>query len=378
MVETLFWASLAFVVYVYAGYPLLLALWKRSSSRPVRKSPWEPSVSLVIAAHNERDTIEHKIRNCLELDYPRARLQIVIALDAPTDGTEEVVWRHAGRVVDTVYYSPHRGKAGALNRAMEVAEGEIVVFADARQRLDTAALRHLVANLHDPAVGAVSGELVLLDEHGREAGDGVGLYWRYEKWLRTCESEVHSTLGATGALYAIRRDLYRPAPDDTVLDDVAIPMQIVLSGKRAVFEPAARVYDVVASSPEAEYGRKVRTLMGNYQLLARMPALLAPWCNPVFAQFVSHKVARLLVPWALAALLISNLFLPRGIYLLALAGQIIFYGLAAAGCLLSKNGAANRGAGCRVPRLAPHHHLAAARAAAGEQAFAIEGHQEKR
>jgi poly-beta-1,6-N-acetyl-D-glucosamine synthase len=210
------------------------------------------------------------------------------------------------------------------------------VFADARQTFARSALRALVANFSDPGVGAVSGELILLDEQGREAADGVGLYWRYEKWLRAMESGIHSMMGATGAIYAIRRDLYRPLPENTILDDVMTPMSIVIRGWRAVFDPSARAFDRVASAAAVEYTRKVRTLAGNYQLLALMPALLLPWRNPVAFQFVSHKAGRLLVPYCLAALLLSNLFLWHGVYPLFLAAQAGFYGTAMAGCLVAR------------------------------------------
>jgi cellulose synthase/poly-beta-1,6-N-acetylglucosamine synthase-like glycosyltransferase len=340
--KIVFWVSLALLFYVYAGYPLLLLLWRRLAARPVRRAAIEPSVTVIIAAHNERRVIEEKIANCLGLDYPRDRLQIVVALDAPTDGTEEVVWKYAGRTVDSVYYAPHRGKAGALNRALAVADGEILVLADARQRFDRSAVRELVANFDDPSVGAVSGELVLLDEAGREAGGGVGLYWRYEKRLRALESDIHSTLGVTGAIYAIRRSLFRPIPEETILDDVAIPMAAVLAGKRVLFEPKARAFDRVSATPEIEYGRKVRTLMGNYQLLAMMPALLSPRSNPVFWQFWSHKMGRLLAPHLLIALLVSNLFLRHGVYLWAMAAQSAWYGLALLGWAATRRAESRR------------------------------------
>ncbi len=304
--------------------------------RPVRKAPWEPTVSIVIAAHDERDKIEKKILNCLDLDYPKEKLQVVVALDAPTDGTEDIVWKYAGRLIDMVYYSPHRGKAQALNSAVAAAEGEILVFADARQRLDAAAVRELVANFHDPSVGAVSGELVLLDENGNEAADGVGLYWRYEKLLRAMESDIHSMLGATGALYAIRRELFRRLPVETILDDVAIPMRAVLAGKRVVFEPGARAYDAVAASVDVEYGRKVRTLMGNFQLMAQMPELLDAGRNPVLWQFLSHKVGRLFVPYFLAVLFVSNILLVKEMpFLVFFALQAAFYSLAWFGSLVA-------------------------------------------
>jgi len=336
MAKSAFWVSFIFIVYVYIGYPLLLWMLRRVFRRPVQRQRCEPTVSVIIAAHDERDKIETKILNLLELDYPRHKLQVVIALDAPTDGTEDVVWKYAGKVVDVVYYFPHRGKAQALNAAVQAAENDILVFCDARQRLERSAIRELVASFADPTVGAVSGELVLVDEQGHEASDGVGLYWRYEKLLRSMESDVHSILGATGALYALRRELFQTVPPDTILDDVAIPIRAVLEGQRVVFEPRALAYDRVSPSPESEYSRKVRTLMGNFQLLALMPDLLRPSKNPVFWQFISHKVGRLLVPYFLAVLFIANVFLTDEIpYLVFFALQTAFYALAWMGALLS-------------------------------------------
>lgn len=326
--------SLAFLVYVHIGYPVLLMVWRRFAHRPVRKEYWEPSVSILIAAHNEKDTIAAKLLNCLQLDYPAEKVEVVVALDAPTDGTDQVVRQHLTGNIKVVSLPRRQGKSGALNHAAALAHGDILVFADARQRFDRSALRELTANFRDPAVGSVSGELILLDEHGREAANAAGIYWRYEKWIRAREAEIHSMMGATGAIYAIRRELFKRVPPDTILDDVAIPMSIVLRGKRAVFDGSARAYDQVASDPEIEYGRKVRTLMGNYQLLAYMPELLAPFRNPVWFQFVSHKVARLAVPYFLVLLLVANLFAADGVYLWLLAAQGGWYAAAGLGALL--------------------------------------------
>jgi cellulose synthase/poly-beta-1,6-N-acetylglucosamine synthase-like glycosyltransferase len=333
----LFWISVSFIGYVYVGYPLLLWAWQRVRGRSVRKAYVQPSVSIVIAAHNERDRIEAKIHNCLALDYPRNRLQVIVSLDGPTDGTDEIVLRHSAEV-DVVRSTRRQGKAAALNRGVRLARGEILLFADVRQRLDPRVVRELVADFADPSVGAVTGELVLVDEAGRESSNAAGLYWRYEKRIRALESAVHSVVGATGAIYAIRRALFHPLPPDTILDDVVVPMRLVLRGWRSVFDPAARAYDPLECSIETEYGRKVRTLVGNYQLLALMPELLSPRRNPVLVQFVSHKVARLLVPYFLAALLLSNLFLRDGLYLVALIGQGAWYALVATGALLARSG----------------------------------------
>jgi biofilm PGA synthesis N-glycosyltransferase PgaC len=335
MVEALFWTSLSCIVYVYVGYPLLLIVWRRVAPRPVHKRYQEPSVSLVVAMHNERANARLKMENCFELDYPADKLQVIVSLDAPTDGTDALLRDYAAGRVDVVHSPIRIGKAAALNSGVAIATGEILLFADARQQFDKRAVRELVANFADESVGSVSGELLFLDEQGKETSDAVGAYWRYEKKLRAMESDIHSVPGASGAIYAIRRELFVPLCPETILDDVVVPMKIVLGGKRAIFEPAARAYDVASQNPELEYQRKTRTLTGNYQLFAEMPELLVPWRNPIFAQIVSHKLGRLIVPYCLATLFISNLFLLHGFYLAVFAGQILWYVLAGAGRLLS-------------------------------------------
>ncbi|MDP9055206.1 MAG: glycosyltransferase family 2 protein [Acidobacteriota bacterium] len=331
-----FWISLLVTLWVYMGYPLLLIVWRAIRRRPVRKIYQEPTVSIVLAMHNESHTVQAKMLNCFALDYPADKLQIIVSLDAPSDNTEDLLEPWEQRGVKVVRSNVRKGKAAAINAAMPFASGEIVLFGDARQRLSENALRELVANFSDPAVGAVSGELVLLDQNGEESKEGVGLYWRYEKALRAMESEISSVPGSTGAIYAIRRNLFQPLPQGTILDDVLIPMRIVLNGKRAIFEPAARAYDQVTLTPELEFEKKRRTLMGNYELLFQAPELLLPGRNPILVQFFSHKVGRLIVPWCLVALLMSNLFLLHGFYLLFLIAQVLFYTFALAGGVMSR------------------------------------------
>jgi len=344
MATIIFWISLVGVAYVYIGYPLVLMAWRRLAGRPVRKRSHEPTVSLVIAMGNEAGNVLPKMRNCRDLDYPPDKLQVIVSLDAPTDSTYELLRDRVSPGV-TIVFSPIRGgKAAAVNRGVAAATGEILVFGDASQRLEPNALRELVANFADESVGAVSGALILLDEHAREACDGAGAYWRYEKALRAMESDIHSVPGATGAIYAVRRSLFAPLSAGTILDDVVVPMRIVLGGHRAVFDPAARAYDAVTDNPQCEYRRKRRTLTGNYQLIAEMPELLLWPRNPIFVQFVSHKLGRLVVPYCLAALFLSNLLLLRGAFLAVFAGQIVFYFLAASGGLIRHRAAvlANR------------------------------------
>lgn len=323
LVKVAFWAGVAIVVYVYAGYPALLAAWSRLRPRPARAAADGdplPAISIVIAARNEGKWLAARLRNLLAANYPETRRQIIVVSDGSTDRTEEVANDFTPAVELVV--RPALGKASALNAGVARARHEIIVFADARQTFAPDALRRLVAAFADPSVGAVSGELVLDCEQPRDGrpvstvGDGVGLYWRYEKWLRRHEAMVGSTLGVSGAICAMRRSCWRPLPPDTILDDVLAPMRVVLSGKRVVFDSSAIAFDRASPDAFAESRRKIRTLAGNYQLVALEPRLLVPIVNPVWLQFVSHKLGRLLVPYALVACLVSSA---------ALAGRDVFY-----------------------------------------------------
>jgi cellulose synthase/poly-beta-1,6-N-acetylglucosamine synthase-like glycosyltransferase len=336
-----FWLALAIVAYVYVGYPLVLAVWARVAPRPVRRSVMTPPVSIVVAVRNEAAVIRARVNNLLSLDYPADRRQIIVVSDGSTDDTVEIL---AGYQADVdVVVLPAGGKALALNAGVARARHDIVVFTDARQAFAPDALRALMAPLADAEVGGVSGELLIDCEAGAgqdTIGDGVGAYWRYEKWLRRHESQIGSIVGSTGAIHALRRELWQPLPAETILDDVLAPMQAVLAGARVVFESSARAYDRVAADAPAEYRRKTRTLAGNYQLLRLQPRLLVPFMNPVWIQFVSHKLGRLIVPFALVMLLVSNAVLAgeHWFYAAALAAQAAFYGLACYGAVLERQG----------------------------------------
>lgn len=325
----LYWSSLGLVAYTYGGYPLLISALARLRPRPTRTAEIEPTVSVVLAAHNEGPRIGAKLDNLLALDYPPEKLQVVVVSDGSTDDTNDVVSgaAYAERNVLLSRLEPQGGKAAALNRGVQRASGEVVVFCDARQRLDPGALRALVPHFADPQVGAVSGELML------EGSRGPGAYWAYEKRIRAAEGAVDSVVGATGALFAIRRHLFSALPKNTLLDDVYTPMQIVLQGYRVLFEPAARVFDEEATL-QGEFSRKARTLAGNYQILRQLPELLDPRRNRLFLQYLSHKVLRLACPLALGTLLASNVALVATgapgwpLYAATLAGQLSCYGLA--------------------------------------------------
>lgn len=326
-----FWAAAALIAYSYAGYVAWLWVRSRWSPRPVRRGPSEPSVSAVLVARNEEGQIARKIENLLTLDYPPEKLDVVVVSDGSSDGTERVLagFRQHPRV-RLLLKNLSEGKALGLNDAVGVAGGEILLFTDTRQWIEPGALRLLAGNFTDPAVGCVSGELMLGDPETGETGKGMGLYWRIEKMVRELESASGSVVGATGAIYCARRELFESLPAGTILDDVLTPMNAVRKGGRVIFESRARAWDSPDLGESREFARKVRTLSGNYQLLQ-----LAPWLlgskNPIRFEFVSHKLSRLIVPLALLLLLVSSALLPSPFYRAALWGQIAFYAMSLLG-----------------------------------------------
>jgi cellulose synthase/poly-beta-1,6-N-acetylglucosamine synthase-like glycosyltransferase len=387
MMALVFWLSVAVVIYVYAGYPLALRAWAWLRPRSVRRESdagGEPTISIVIAARNEAHRLTARIDNLLSLDYPAGKRQIIVVSDGSTDDTLDVMARYGAAV--EAFAVPPGGKALALNAGVARARHEIVVFADARQVFEPAALRELVAPLADPSVGAVTGELLLdaespcrrdgrdrreferrraartlavdrrLDDRRRTVrstiADGVGLYWTYEKQIRRGESAIDSTLGATGAIYAMRRSLFQPLPADTLLDDVLTPMRVVLAGYRVVFNERARAFDRAAVDADAEARRKVRTLAGNYQILALEPRLLLPWRNRVWLQYVSHKIGRLVVPYAMLAMFFASTALAEThvFYLAVLAAEVGLFLLAGCGALIEYRGQLADGRFAALPR----------------------------
>jgi cellulose synthase/poly-beta-1,6-N-acetylglucosamine synthase-like glycosyltransferase len=321
----LFWIAASLVGYSYLGYPAWLWLRSRWSPRPVRRSSDEPSVSAVMVVRNEEAVIARKLENLLTLDYPKEKLEVVIVSDGSSDRTVEVLAEfERDPRVRVVVKTVSQGKAAGLNDAVAQASGEVLFFTDARQQIEPGALRLLIENFGDPEVGAASGELMLGDPASGETGKGMGLYWRIEKKIRELESASGSVVGATGAIYCVRRNLFQALPQGTILDDVLVPMQVVGQGSRVIFDSRARAWDSPDLGDGREFSRKVRTLSGNYQLLQ-----LAPWLlgskDAIRFEFVSHKLSRLAVPLALLGLLLASMFLPQPFYRAALVAQLAFY-----------------------------------------------------
>ena len=342
LLDIAFFSFLFLVFYTYVGYPLLLPMWGLKKPLPLVREYCTPYVTIVIAAWNEERHIGDRIENCLQQVYPPGLLEILVVSDGSVDQTSSIVKSFGDRGVFLVELETRMGKAVALNVGVAAAHGDIVVFADARQSFSTTAVRELVANFADVSVGAVSGELILESNTSGPTAEGVGLYWTIEKWIRQKEAQIDSIVGATGAVYAIRRSLFEPLPPGTILDDLLTPMRIAMRGFRVVFESRALAFDRVAQDYSNEFKRKVRTLAGNYQAMSLCPRLMKPWGNRLFLQFVSHKVCRLMAPVALMGLLVTNAAHLGGWYTVFMAVQLTGYTMALAGWWLSKMGVSER------------------------------------
>ena len=332
--RTVFWTIFFTIFYCYLGYPAALSLLARLRPRSIRKSRIFPAVSVILSIYNEEDTIEAKLNNLLFLDYPQDKFEIIVGSDGSTDRTNAIIKNFRDSRIQFHENARRYGKMATLNRLVTAAKGEILVFTDARQIFAKNAINELVNNFADPLVGCVSGELIFSKETS-VTGRGINLYWEYEKFIRKNESRIHSMLGATGAIYAIRRELFEKGPDNTILDDMFIPLKIIQKGYRAVFDEKAEAYDKVAESPREEHRRKARTLFGNYQIFCMVPAMFNPMKSPIALQLFSHKFLRVVMPFLLMAVFVLNFllrdnFLFRVFFIL----QIIFYTMAMIGALL--------------------------------------------
>ena len=310
--ELMLWGALLGLLYTYAGYPLFLAVAAWLRKNPVTRRSITPKVSIVIAAWNEADRLTARITNCLQQQYPASHLDVSVVTDGSTDDTETVLRQCDPSRVTLVKMATRQGKAVALNSGVACSKSDIIVFADARQRFAPSAVAELVSNFADPKVGAVSGELILERDPNRSEGDAIALYWDIEKWIRRKESGLDSVIGTTGAIYAIRRELFEPLPSGTILDDLLVPMRIAMRGYRVVFEPRALAFDQPEPHYSHEFARKVRTLTGNYQAIQLCPDLIKPWRNRLFPYFVSHKLCRLAAPFWLLLLFIANVLMAEG------------------------------------------------------------------
>jgi cellulose synthase/poly-beta-1,6-N-acetylglucosamine synthase-like glycosyltransferase len=331
--NAIFWFSIAVLVYVYAAYPLVMTLLRPRHHQNVRQGTFEPFVCLFITANDEASVIEAKLRNALALDYPKRKLEIVVASDGSVDGTNEIVSTFAADGVKLLAFPERRGKIAAINDGMAAVTAEVVVFSDANTFLDPGSVRALVSNLADDSVGAVSGDVILEGERAA-LGSSEDLYYRYERWLQACESEIGTMVGVDGALYAIRRELFVPPPVDTILDDMAIPMAVARSGRRVIFEPRARAHERGSETATEEFVRKSRVVAGAVQFLRRPDSAVPLHNRQLIVTMLSHKALRWLSPvFALLAFATSTtLALYSNWFLVVASGQLLFMLAGAAGC----------------------------------------------
>lgn len=321
--SVLCWTSLVALVYIYAGYPLLVWMLGRYRGRTVQRGPYAASVSVILAVHNEAVQIRRKLDNLLAMNESDRIIEILIGSDGSTDDAASIVQAYADPRVQWISFAERRGKPSVINDLATRARGTILLLTDVRQDFAPDFLTAALPSFADATVGVVSGELDLrVDASTTTAGEGIGLYWRYEKFIREAESRFRGVPGATGACYLIRQALFRPIASTTILDDVAIPLHIVAQGYRCLFERGAIAYDRPSTSTGQEAIRKRRTIAGAAQLMVLYPQWLLPWRNPLWFEFVSHKLARLTSPVWLAAALVSTILLrDQSVYALLLVGQ---------------------------------------------------------
>lgn len=334
-------------LYSYIGYPLALFLlasvvqtardarYLLSRSERRRRSRTVPRVSILFAAHNEETVIERTLESCLAADYPLDRLEIIVGSDGSTDATDAIVRRFEGGVVHLLRFSQRRGKLAVIRDCAAQARGEILILSDANTLLDARSIRNLVRHFDDPRIGAVCGELRLVSPAGASPEEGI--YWRYELTLKVLESRLDSVLGANGAIYAVRRDLFPAVPARLITDDFVIPMKVRSRGFRVLYDPEAAATETAPAGLSDEFRRRVRIGAGNWQALWHCRGLLLPWRGFVSLAFWSHKVVRWFTPYLLMAGLAANaLLLSQPFWQAVFTIQLVFYGAAALGYALGR------------------------------------------
>lgn len=331
IIVVLFWFSVCFIVYAYTGYPFLLwilSLFRKAG--PGNKGTNRlPHVSLIISAYNEERVIESKILNSLELDYPKEMLEVVVVSDASEDGTDRIVQRYADSGVKLRRFEGHIGKTACLNKSVPLAMGEVIVFSDANSQYDKFAIRHLTKWFEDNAVGFVTGRTEYISCQGTDSFSSTGLYTQIERYVKVLESKISSCVGADGAIFAIRKNLY-PMLQDYDINDLVIPLKIVGQGHRGVFEEAAYCIEESAGSSQVEFRRHIRITARSLRAIFNHVGLLNPFKYPLFSfQLLSHKLIRFLTPFAIVFALLLNaiiVFAKGGeTYIATFALQVLFY-----------------------------------------------------
>jgi glycosyltransferase involved in cell wall biosynthesis len=329
-----FWGATWAVLYTYVGFPLLVLIRGRLRPQPHSWDPYFPSVSLIVAAHNEAGVIRHKLENLLTLDYEQERIQILVVSDGSDDGTNDLVAEYAGRGVELLAL-PRVGKAAALNRAVQVARGDILVFSDANSIYAPDAVREIVTPFSDPMVGGVAGDQRYLEAGAGGDASGEGTYWDFDRLLKRAESRAGNVISATGAIYAIRREHFDPVPEG-VTDDFYVSTGAVCRGRRLVFQERAIAYEPVAATGQLEFQRKVRVITRGLRAVLVRRELLNPQRHGFYAvQLFSHKVLRrvMVIPLTVIGMATPALLRRGRLYRVAAGAQLLVYGTGVAGLL---------------------------------------------
>ncbi|UCE06470.1 MAG: glycosyltransferase family 2 protein [bacterium] len=338
MLIIIFFLFVFIILYVYFGYPLIILTIAAINKRTVQTSNnFEPTVSLIIAAYNEEDIIEEKIKNSLLLDYAKDRLEIMVFSDTSTDRTDDIVKQYQNEGIRLIQLSERKGKTAGQNLAVTQAKGEIIIFSDANALYRKDAIRKIVRNFYDQSVGCVCGELVYYSEDKSLIGDAENVYWNYEKFIKRQENRAASILGANGSIYALRKKIFVPLPEE-IISDFIEPFKIIEQGYRIIYEPEALSFEQSTINFLEEYRRKKRIISRSFYSLFYYKTFLNPLKYPLLSfQLISHKLLRWLIPIYLPIILVINLFLLNSLFFQITFGvQILFYATAILGYLLEK------------------------------------------
>ncbi len=339
MPEVIFWLALGLIFYTYFGYPLLTLMLSLFFNQPVKRGNIEPMVTFLITAYNEEKDIRKKLENTLALDYPKDKLEIIVASDGSTDQTDTIVKEFFDQGVLLHRVEGRVGKTETQNQTVAIAKGEVVIFSDATTEYKKDAICKLVRNYLDPSIGAVSGRYEYVNPTGNPVGLGTILFWKYENFIKSRQTRIKTVTGCCGCIYSVKRSLYEPLPGD-IISDLVEPLKILEKGYRIAFEPEAVAYEVAEEKAGEEFSMRVRVITRGMRGLAYVKSLLNLSQYPFIAfQLISHKIFRWLIPFLLMIIFFSNTkLLDHGFYQLTFAAQLLFYLSALFAWVMEKRG----------------------------------------
>lgn len=335
----IFWLTVFLIFYTYIGYSLLILLLSLVVNRTVKKKEIYPKVTFLITAYNEELSIASKLENTLSLDYPKNKLEVMVASDGSTDRTDDIVRGFADRGVVLKRVEGRVGKTATQNEAVKEANGDIIIFSDATTKYSRDAIKKIVRNYADEAVGAVSGRYEYVNPTGAPVGIGTILFWKYENFIKSIQTRIRTITGCCGCIYSLRKEAYVPLPPD-IISDLVEPLKIIERGYRVVFEPEAIAYEETTEKPSEEFKMRIRIITRAMRGILYVKSLLNPLKYPFVAfQLISHKVLRWLIPFFLIGLFISNYFLlGHWFYNMTFVMQISFYTIAFMGMIADRLG----------------------------------------